>query len=229
MNQSSRLFAVIPAAGRSRRMAVPKLLLPWNGTTVIEHLLRTLARPEIAATVIVVRPDDHALQQVVRQTNAICIVPEVDPPDMRHSIELGLRAIREQFQPRDDDSWLLIPADHPLIEAAVLDGLLTRWSQRDCSILVPTFCGRRGHPTLLRWSFAAGVEQLPHDVGMNVLLRSSSELVTEWPTPHESILADLDTPEDYARWQTWRWDQDETARDNCLRERSLHNGHSAEE
>jgi molybdenum cofactor cytidylyltransferase len=218
MNQFSRLFAVIPAAGRSRRMASPKLLLPWNGTTVIEQLLRTLARPEIAATVIVVRPDDRELQQVVRQTTAICVVPEADPPDMRHSIELGLRAIHERFQPRGDDGWLLIPADHPLIEAAVLDGLLTRWSQRDCSILVPTFSGRRGHPTLFRWSFAAGVEQLPHDIGLNVWLRSSPELVTEWPTEHESILADLDTPEDYARWQTWLQDQDQTARDNCLGE-----------
>ena len=199
-------------------MTSPKLLLPWNGTTVIEHLLRTLARPEIAATVIVVRPDDHELRQVVQQTNAICIVAEADPPDMRHSIELGLRAIRERFQPRDEDGWLLIPADHPLIEAAVLDGLLARWSQWDCSILVPTHSGRRGHPTLFRWSFAAGVEQLPHDVGLNVLLRSSPQLVTEWPTELESILADLDTPEDYARWQTWLQDQDQTSRVNCLGE-----------
>ena len=56
-------------------------------------------------------------------------------------------------------------------------------------------------PAWKPYSLAAQVEQLPHDVGINTLLRSSPALVTEWPTDRESVLADLDTPEDYARWQ----------------------------
>lgn len=196
-----RLFALIPAAGRSRRMGVPKLLLPWHGTTVIEQLINTLTRPEIAAIVVVTRPDDVELHAALRRTSAIVVVPEHEPPDMRDSVELGLRAIRQRFAPNDDDGWLLIPADHPLLEPEVLDGLLTRWSRGDCNALVPAHGDRRGHPTLLRWSLAANVEQLPRDVGINALLRSSPSLVTEWPTHRESVFADLDTPEDYARWQ----------------------------
>ena len=132
---------------------------------------------------------------------AITIVPDHDPPDMRDSVELGLQVIRDRFHPADDDGWLLIPADHPLIEPEVLDGLLLRWSHGDCNALVPTFGELRGHPTLIRWSLAKQVEQLPPDVGINTLLRSSPNLVTEWPTDRESVLADLDTPEDYAHWQ----------------------------
>lgn len=196
-----RLFALIPAAGRSRRMGTSKLLLPWNGKTVVEHLIGTLTRPEITAVAIVVRPDDHALRDVVQRTSAIAIDPDHEPPEMRDSIELGLRAIRQRFTPNDTEGWLLIPADHPLIEAEVLNGLLARWSQGDCEALLPTFGARRGHPTLLRWPLASRIEQLPRDVGVNTLLRSEPNLVTEWPTDHESVLADLDTPEDYAFWQ----------------------------
>ena len=196
-----RLFALIPAAGRSRRMGTSKLLLPWQGTTVIEHLIHTLTRPDIVAVAIVIRPDDHALQDVVQRTSALAIVPDHEPPEMRDSIEIGLRAIRQRFAPADDDTWLLIPADHPLLEPEVLDGLLTRWSQGDCEALLPTLHSRRGHPTLMRWSLAARIEQLPRNLGINALLRSSPTLVTEWPTDHESVLADLDTPEDYAFWQ----------------------------
>ncbi len=196
-----RLFALIPAAGRSRRMGTSKLLLPWQGTTVIEHLILTLTRPEIVSVVVVIRPDDHALREVLQRTSALTIIPDRDPPEMRDSIEIGLRAIRERFTPTDNDAWLLIPADHPLIETEVLDGLLTRWSRGGCEALLPTLNSRRGHPTLLRWSLAARIEQLPQDVGVNALLRSSPNLVTEWPTDRESILADLDTPEDYAFWQ----------------------------
>ena len=196
-----RLFALIPAAGRSRRMGTSKLLLAWQETTVIEHLIATLTRPEIAAIAIVIRPDDHALREVLQPTSALAIIPDHEPPEMRDSIELGLQAIRQQFAPADTDGWLLIPADHPLLEPEVLDGLLTRWSQGDCEALLPTFGNKRGHPTLLRWSLAARIEQLPKDVGVNTLLRSSPSLVTEWPTDQESVLADLDTPEDYAFWQ----------------------------
>lgn len=196
-----RLFALIPAAGRSRRMGTSKLLLPWQGTTVIEQLIGTLTRPDITAVVIVVRPDDHALQEALQRTSAIAIIPDHDPPEMRDSIEIGLRDIRQRFAPSDNDGWLLIPADHPLIEPEVLDSLLTRWSQGDCQALLPTLGQRRGHPTLLRWSLAERIEQLPRDVGVNTLLRSSPSLVTEWPTDRESVLADLDTPEDYAFWQ----------------------------
>ena len=198
---TSRLFALIPAAGRSRRMGSPKLLLPWNGSTVIEQLLNALTRPEITAVFVVVRPDDLELQAVLQRTVAIAVVPDHDPPDMRDSVELGLQAIRDRFHPDDNDSWLLIPADHPLIEPEVLDGMLLRWSSGDSAALVPKFGDRRGHPTLLRWSLAARAEQLPHEVGINALLRSEPNLVSEWLTDRESVLADLDTPEDYARWQ----------------------------
>ena len=51
------------------------------------------------------------------------------------------------------------------------------------------------------WSLAGRIEQLPQDVGVNALLRSSPNLVTEWPTDRESVLADLDTPEDYNFWR----------------------------
>lgn len=200
-DNTHRLFALIPAAGRSRRMGTSKLLLPWQGTTVIEHLVGTLARPEIAAIIVVTRPDDVELHAVLQRTSAIVVVPDHEPPDMRDSVELGLHTIRQRFAPAGDDGWLLIPADHPLLESDVLDGLMKRWSRGDCDALVPTHDNRRGHPTLLRWRLAARVEQLPRDVGINALLRSSPNLVTEWPTDRESVLADLDTPEDYARWQ----------------------------
>jgi molybdenum cofactor cytidylyltransferase len=200
-HDSLRMFALIPAAGRSRRMGTSKLLLPWQGTTVIEHLINTLTRSDITAVAIVMRPDDRALQEVIQRTHALPIIPDHEPPEMRDSIEIGLQAIRQRFSPANEDGWLLIPADHPLLEQEVLDGLLARWSQGDCEALLPKLEQRRGHPTLLRWSLATRIEQLPRDVGVNALLRSSPNLVTEWPTERESVLADLDTPEDYTYWQ----------------------------
>lgn len=197
----SRLFGLIPAAGRSRRMGRSKLLLPWKEVTVIEHLVSTLFHADITAVIVVVRSDDLELQNVLARTRAIIVVPEQPPPEMRDSVEIALQMIRERFQPSDFDGWLLIPADHPVIEPKLLNELLNVWNESNPEVLVPKLGERRGHPTLLRWSLATRVEQLPSGVGINSLLRSSPHLVTEWPTDRDSVLADLDTPDDYAFWK----------------------------
>lgn len=63
---SSALFAVVPAAGHSRRMGRPKLLLPWGPHTVIEQVLTVLATT-CNAIAVVIRPDDTALAERIGQ------------------------------------------------------------------------------------------------------------------------------------------------------------------
>ena len=50
-----RLFGVVPAAGHSRRMGRPKLLLPLGSSTVIARMLAVLNASAITATIVVVR------------------------------------------------------------------------------------------------------------------------------------------------------------------------------
>jgi len=199
MSTPSRLFAVIPAAGRSRRMGRPKLLLPLGDETVIARQLRLLGRPEIEAVVVVVRSDDEPLRAEVAAHRGIALQPESAPPEMRDSVEYALRWIEAQYRPAPDDGWLLCPADHPLIEKAVLDLILERWGGSEDQVLIPTCRGKRGHPVLLRWSLVPEVHALPAEVGLNALVRNHWNEVAELEIGRESVIADLDTPEDYER------------------------------
>lgn len=199
---SARLFAVIPAAGHSRRMGRAKLLLPFRDSTVIAQVLANLRRPKIECTAVVLRRDDEPLRSAVAACGATPLQPAVDPPDMRDSVEHALEWIEREFQPAPTDGWLLCPADHPLLDAAVLDLLLTRWHRGDCRILVPVHNGRRGHPTLFRWDLAAEVPRIPHDQGLNRLTKDHAAELIELPVPSDTILIDLDTPADYERLQS---------------------------
>lgn len=199
MPAPSRLFAVIPAAGRSRRMGQPKLLLPIDGETVISRLLRTLRRREIVAIAVVLRADDAPLRSEIAANGGTPLQPESAPPEMRDSIEHALRWIEAEFQPTADDAWLLTPGDHPLLESEVLDRLLERWSVSAAPILIPTCRGKRGHPIVLRWSLVPEVFALPRDAGLNQLVRQHANEVVELEVARESVIADLDTPEDYER------------------------------
>ena len=199
MSFSRRLFAVIPAAGHSRRMGQPKLLLPWRGSTVIESVLSVLDHPAIAARAVVVRAEDVPLEEAVRRARGLLVTPAVEPPDMCASVRGALELIQRNFAPLDDDGWMLIPADHPVLDRGLIDGLIAVWERDRPSILVPRVGDRRGHPTLFRWSLAREVDRIPVGCGLNWLLAEHAADVSELIVPGTAAITDLDTPEDYAR------------------------------
>jgi molybdenum cofactor cytidylyltransferase len=199
MSVPSRLFAVIPAAGHSRRMGQPKLLLPLGGQTVIARLLAALAHSEIVAIAVVVRRDDVTLADEVARHGGWVVTPDVDPPDMRASVECGLRAIGDRFRPTAEDGWLMLPADHPVLDRDVLSALIGRWRTERPRFLRPLHDGRRGHPLIARWDTVPLIAALPSDQGLNRLLRDHAAEVVAMPVDSPGVLTDLDSPADYER------------------------------
>ncbi len=201
MSSVPRLFAVIPAAGESRRMGQPKLLLPLGGRSVIARLLDALQHPMIRERYVVVRPGDEPLRAAAEEAGAKAIVPATPPPDMRTSVSHAIAEIEKSQAPQDDDAWLLVPADHPVLSRGTIDKLLACWNSTSATILIPTFEGKRGHPTLFRWKLARELASIPPDRGLDWLVQRHSEEIVELPVDDPSILYDLDTPEDYQRLQ----------------------------
>lgn len=192
-----RIFAIIPAAGLSRRMGQAKLLLPWGATTMLGQLLDTLNIEPIVCRLVITRAADTVLQAEIARHDALAISPEVDPPDMRASVEFGLHTIAERYQPQSADGWLMLPGDCPLITRSTLQQLLQVWLATRPRFLVPTHQGKRGHPLIARWDTAQDVGRLASDVGLNHLLRQAGSAVVEWPVNDPGVLTDLDTPEEY--------------------------------
>src|SRR5205085_2342731 len=94
----------------------------------------------------------------------------------------------------------------PLGGRTVLDWTVAaRVASPDKTVFVPTFAGRRGHPTLLAWSHVAGIRAYPAGLGLNTYLRQHPDATCEVPAATAEVLADLDTPEDYQRLlERWR-------------------------
>jgi molybdenum cofactor cytidylyltransferase len=123
--------------------------------------------------------------------------------DMRTTVERGLDWIDERFRPQDNAPWLLVPADHPTLDAGLVRDVLAADAGR--SIVVPVHAGRRGHPTRFAWRHAAGIRALPADQGINAFVREHAADVYELPVANAEVLTDLDTPEDYARLAAGRF------------------------
>jgi molybdenum cofactor cytidylyltransferase len=203
--KASQTFALIPAGGKSVRMGRPKLALPLGGRSVLEQVIDALRRAAIESILVVVGPHVPELAPLAEAAGAQVLLLAAETADMRATVERGLHWLEERFQPRPDDNWLLVPGDYPTLDTAVVRQLLeSRAANPGYSIILPTYQGRRGHPTLIGWKHVAGIRTLPAGQGLNVYLRQQAAETLEMPVRSADILRDLDTPEDYERLlQTW--------------------------
>ncbi|HUP81667.1 MAG TPA: nucleotidyltransferase family protein [Pirellula sp.] len=197
--KDSKILAIIPAAGRSIRMAGQhKLLLPWReNSTVIGEVLQAWSDSLVTHIAIVVRLDDLELQSVCRRwSNIDLITPLVAPHDMKESIRLGLEFFMTKHGPSELDRWMVAPADMPTLNSLLINTVIEK-AQSSGDIVIPRFNGRRGHPISLPWGIAAQVGELPSNQGLD-------RLVANYPVnyvdlPGDQRPEDIDTPEDYAR------------------------------
>jgi molybdenum cofactor cytidylyltransferase len=201
------ILALLPAAGKSTRMGRPKLALPLGGRTVLEHVVAALQQAGVENVLVVVGPHVPELVPLAEAAGAAVCPLALETPDMRTTIEHGLDWLEERFHPGSDDAWLLTPADHPALDAAVVQQLRqARAAYPDRSIFIPSFEGRRGHPTLIGWKHVAGIRAHPVGKGLNTYLRLHDSETLEVPVTSADVLCDLDTPEDYERlcrrWQS---------------------------
>ncbi len=120
-------FAIVPAAGRSRRMGQPKLLLPWGDATIIESVLLGWRASQVEATIVVVHRDDQQLGDICRAAGAEVVVPNEPPPEMKDSIRYGIEHVMKINAGTSPAGWLLAPADMPDLSVGVIDRVIEEW------------------------------------------------------------------------------------------------------
>ncbi len=194
-------FAIVPAAGRSRRMGSSKLLLPWGQGTVLEATLAAWRAGGVDETLVVIAPDaDHgdAVSQLVSQSGATLVVPDISPPDMRASIMAALEVVECSRAPDASDCWLVAPADLPQLSATAIARVLGAHDPSCPRAVRAVFGDRHGHPVLLPWSWVSRWRGLPTQWGLNSLVREGPT----WDVPcgdDAFQAADMDTADDYRR------------------------------
>ena len=180
--------AIVLAAGSSSRMGRKKADLPVgpHGGTFLDRIIETLDAAGVVAVRVVLAPGRERLRR-----NAVL---NPDPSaGMLSSIQCGLRAF-----PKDLEAVFVWPVDHPLVKLETIVAMIAAFRTSDAPIVVPTHEGRRGHPVL----FAAGLipELLVADPsrGAAAVVHAHDDRV-ELAVHDPGVIADIDTPEDYAR------------------------------
>jgi molybdenum cofactor cytidylyltransferase len=188
--------AVVLAAGESRRMGRPKMLLPWEETTVIGQVVSTLLTAGIDDVVVVT----GALQeQIVALLDGLAarvvLNPDYANGEMARSLQVGIEGLNPSCK-----ATLVVLGDQPQMETKTVLLVLAAYQQDNHSIIVPSFERRRGHPWLVDRSLWGKFLALSSPNTMRDFLDAHSQKIFYLPVNSKTIFSDLDTPEDYARF-----------------------------
>jgi molybdenum cofactor cytidylyltransferase len=191
-----RVFTVIPAAGKSKRMGTPKQLLEFGGSTVLEAIIETVLYAGTDGLVVVtIRDIDDALElsEDPRFLTALLTDPRAE---MLDSILLGVDRLTKQFAPTESDAFMVCPGDVPGLSGELVQSCVDEYLNHVGDIVVAAHDGKDGHPIVVPWGVLDRVRSL-HGTGLQGILQIESDRVHRVNIDSDITQIDIDTPQDY--------------------------------
>lgn len=192
---SDSVAAVVLAAGQSRRMGRSKQLLPWEGTTVLGQTLQNVCRSTADAVLVVTGDREEEVAQIAAARGVETVHnPRYATGEMLSSLQVAVQHLPETFQ-----AVLVVLADQPMIEPETYNQIMDAYRQGHGDLIAPVYKGRRGNPVLIGRPYFEALLALPVGDAPRTLLRRNEDQIYFVEVDSDTILRDLDRPEDYER------------------------------
>ena len=191
---------IILAAGRSTRMGRSKALLPCPpaGEPFVVQLAHTLTAGGTNGVLVVGRPDDEQLREVVRTVvpDARFVVnPDADKGGQLSSLVAGIDACDGPTV----RGVLMTPVDVPRVDAATVAALLAAFRSAPGRIVRAVHLGRHGHPVIFPRELFGELRRADPARGAKEVLRAHEAAILDVEVPNAGVIEDMDTPDDYTR------------------------------
>ena len=184
----NRVSAVLLASGFSRRMGEDKLLLTFNGTTLLQKSVDLLSSLPVYEKIIVAtaeRAESIAIPpgiQVVVNAN-----PEAGQSE---SVKLGVSMAA-------GDWYIFMAADQPKLTVTDMQPFFDAVGQGNGSIIYPVINGYPSSPTLFSSCFRSDLLSLTGDTGGRAVRERNREVCVEIEPEYPGNFIDIDNMEDY--------------------------------
>jgi molybdenum cofactor cytidylyltransferase len=183
--------AIILAAGQSKRMEQNKMLLPFAGSTVIQTIVSEVAATSARDVVVVTGYESEKIAAVLQGYLARCVFnPDYAQSEMIVSIQVGLRTINDHLQ-----AALIVLGDQPRIRHDMVHRIIAACEPG--ALIVPSYQRQRGHPILIDRALWSDILTLPPTSTLRDFIRSHEDRIRYIEVDSDSVLRDMDTPEDY--------------------------------
>jgi molybdenum cofactor cytidylyltransferase len=191
------ISAIILAAGESKRMGQPKMLLPWGETNVLGQVISVLRSAGVEDMVTITGGFREQVETIATQFGSRTVFnPEYARDEMLSSIQCGLRSLKAEAE-----AALICLGDQPQVQEGTVHRVGETFENGKSTLVVPSYQMRRGHPWLVARPLWEEILMMKSPQSPRDLLNAHSNQIEYVDVDNPSILQDLDTPEDYLRFK----------------------------
>jgi molybdenum cofactor cytidylyltransferase len=173
-------------------MGRPKLLLPFDGGTVLGATLAVVTASAVDRVVVVTGASAEAVEASIGDDVRVSVVRNAD----HRRGNMSSLLVGTASDP-DAEAFVQVPGDMPTMPRSAIDALVDRWHAASPWAAVTAYRDRIAHPFLLS---RAAIEEGAHLEGSKVLWRalveSGDERVARVSMDFDAPL-DVNTPDDY--------------------------------
>ena len=185
------IAGIVPCAGASARMGKPKALLRVHGRTFVQAVVDALSVGGCEPVISVV-PGDAVIAEAARATGARVLTNPRPGEGPITSLRLALADLEDSVE-----GVIYLAVDYPCVSAETVATLLGTARSTDAPLVIPTYEGKRGHPSFFRQSLFREL--------MDPTLYGGARTVVHRHLDHAELVAvhdpgirlDIDTPAQY--------------------------------
>lgn len=187
-------WAILLAAGESRRMGELKALLPWQGASLIDHQITSLLAAGVEGVVVVLGHQSERLAPSVEGHHGALWVLN---PDYLQGKTTSIKAGLDGLGAADLSEILLLNVDQPR-SAPTIKLLLEQHRAAGQLITIPEYQGKGGHPIIISASLLPELKGINEaDLGIKAVTRRHANRSQRIDLDAAEVLLDLNTPEQY--------------------------------
>lgn len=194
----SAIGAIVLAAGMSKRMGQPKLLLPFIGKPLFRHCVDAAAAAGLKPIILVGGYRMQELLQHAADLPEIEVIPNEDyESGMASSLRIGMAALTGRA-----DAALVCLADQPLVPGIVMNKIRHHYDlhrKEGIRIIRPEYNGTLGHPILFDAELFPEFEHIQGDEGGKSILAKHQSRLRILPFQNAEWGYDVDTADDLAK------------------------------
>jgi len=187
-----KIGAMILAAGESRRMGEPKLLLLFGERTIIEAVVSSVIHSKVDEVLVVLGSSAEKIEEKIKDFSLRITVNPDYKQGMLSSVQWGFKEIPKEIQ-----GVLVCLGDQPSISTGIIDRVIDAYNRTGKGIVVPTYKKRRGHPVLIDMKYLEEIQNLSPEVGLRGVVYNHPQDTLEVEVDTSSILRDIDNADDY--------------------------------
>ncbi|TQO59275.1 molybdenum cofactor cytidylyltransferase [Paraclostridium bifermentans] len=181
------ISAIVMASGFSRRMGENKLLMDFNGKTIIENTFEVLKKCDFKEVIVVSQYEE--VLKIANKYQFKFVLNDNAQIGQSESIKLGIRNSGKC------DGYMFFVGDQPLINNDDLKELINEFERKKEYIVIPRYDNKTGNPVIFPACLKNNLLRLKNDEKGKKVINEYDKI--KYVNVSKYTLLDVDTKLDY--------------------------------